>query len=120
MMTLESAIKHCEEVVEEREKLCKINDPFNFSQSKWKECAKEHSQLAEWLKELKRLREQVVNVIPIPDGATNGDMIKTIFPNIECIEDELGNVFIISSAQLGHIALRECWWSAPYKMEGEE
>lgn len=40
MMTLEEAIKHCEE---------KINCT---------ECGMQHKQLAEWLKELKSLREQ--------------------------------------------------------------
>lgn len=39
-MTLEEAIKHCEE----RAKICD-------------ECGKEHAQLAEWLKEVKRYRE---------------------------------------------------------------
>jgi hypothetical protein len=58
MMTLESAIKHCEEVAKEQEKLCKVNDSFNFSQPKWKKCAEEHRQLAEWLKDYKRLKKQ--------------------------------------------------------------
>lgn len=40
MMTLDEAIKHCEE------KSCGNN-----------ECSKEHKQLAEWLKELKSLKE---------------------------------------------------------------
>ena len=60
------------------------------------------------------------NAIIIPEGATNGDMIKTMFPNVECGKDELGNVFIISSAQLGYIAFRESWWNAPYGKEGED
>jgi hypothetical protein len=60
-------------------------------------------------------RQPLVSAIPIPEGATNGDMIKAMFPNIECRKDELGNVFIISSAQLGYIALRESWWNTPYK-----
>jgi hypothetical protein len=42
-MTLDEAIKHCEEVAE---KLC-ICD----------ECAEEHRQLAEWLRELQAYRE---------------------------------------------------------------
>lgn len=42
-MTLDEAIEHCEEVAEETE--CK-------------NCAKEHRQLANWLKELKQLRKQ--------------------------------------------------------------
>ena len=58
MMTLDEAIKHCEEVAEEQDKLCKVNDSFNFSQPKWEKCADEHRQLAEWLKELKQLKEQ--------------------------------------------------------------
>lgn len=55
------------------------------------------------------------DVIPIPEGATNGDMIKTMFPNAEYGKDILGNIFVISSVQLGHIAFRESWWNAPYK-----
>jgi len=57
-MTLDEAIKHAEEVAEEQDKLCKVNDSFNFSQPKWEKCADEHRQLAEWLKELKQLKEQ--------------------------------------------------------------
>jgi hypothetical protein len=60
-------------------------------------------------------RQPLVSAIPIRDKMTNGDMIKAMFPNIECGKDELGNVFIISSAQLGYIAFRESWWNAPYK-----
>ena len=41
-MTLDEAIKHCQEVAVEQEKLCKFNDSFNFSQPTWKECAEEH------------------------------------------------------------------------------
>jgi len=42
-MTLEEAIKHCEEVADNN--TC--------------ECAMEHRQLAEWLKELKAIRDIV-------------------------------------------------------------
>jgi hypothetical protein len=42
MMTIDEAIRHCEEVAE------KMNDC---------ECAADHRQLAEWLTELKELRE---------------------------------------------------------------
>lgn len=59
-------------------------------------------------------RQPLVSAIPIDDRMTNGDMIKTMFPNVECGKDELGNVFLVSSAQLGYIAFRECWWNAPY------
>ena len=58
-MTLDEAIKHCEEVAE---KYCeKVEEGLNaddFCDS----CASEHRQLAEWLKELKRLREEQKDV----------------------------------------------------------
>ncbi|MCR4733113.1 MAG: hypothetical protein K5819_07840 [Lachnospiraceae bacterium] len=69
-MTLDEAIKHAEEVAAEQDKLCKrYDDASGYSRShnesirvddaKWCErCAKEHRQLAEWLKELKQLRQQ--------------------------------------------------------------
>jgi hypothetical protein len=50
MMTLDEAILHAEEIAEE----------FNqgVKQEEWcMKCAEEHKQLAEWLKELKALRE---------------------------------------------------------------
>jgi len=76
MMTLDGAIKHAEEVAEEQDRLCKRyddasgysrshNESIRVADAKWCErCAKEHRQLAEWLKELKQLREQT-NWIPI-------------------------------------------------------
>ena len=71
-MTLDEAIKHCEEVAEELEKeaqewhenqvrKCKL---ISFAEMDYthenecKECAFEHKQLAEWLKELKQFKEQ--------------------------------------------------------------
>ena len=63
-MTLDEAIKHCEEVAEENEKFCfkkggkggYFNEDTDWNNRK---CAKEHRQLAAWLTELKQLREQV-------------------------------------------------------------
>lgn len=57
-MTLDEAIKHAEEVaVENLEKTKSRNagDPIAINCF---ECAEEHRQLAEWLKELKQLRDQ--------------------------------------------------------------
>ena len=56
-MTLDEAIEHCEEVAEENDK---IADTFEYSlktKSDCRERAKEHRQLAEWLRELKIHRE---------------------------------------------------------------
>ena len=70
-MTLDEAIKHCEEKAEElRKKATYINEnpnPTEFFANSIREaedcieCAKEHEQLAEWLKELKKRRENTPN-----------------------------------------------------------
>lgn len=69
-MTIDEAIKHAEEVAIEKDKLCKrYDDASGYTRShneeirtsdakKCEKCAEEHRQLAEWLKELKQLREQ--------------------------------------------------------------
>lgn len=58
-MTLDEAIKHAEEVVDEKKKeACNLYDAKNYEESReciW--CAEEHRQLAEWLKELKRYHQ---------------------------------------------------------------
>jgi len=68
-MTLDEAIKHAEEVAIEQDKLCKrYDDASGYSRNhnkairttdakRCEECAEEHRQLAEWLKELKTHRE---------------------------------------------------------------
>lgn len=70
MVTIDEAIKHAEEVAEEQDKLCKrYDDASGYTRShnedirttnakKCVECAEEHRQLAEWLKELKELRKR--------------------------------------------------------------
>ena len=53
------------------------------------------------------------NCIEIPNGATNGDMIKTMFPNIE-IEGIGGEIKCIATKNgTSYFALD--WWNAPYK-----
>lgn len=70
-MTLDEAIKHAEKMAEKKEiesnnwtyGASQINDDESRRKQylkhaeMWHECAKEHRQLAEWLKELKRWRE---------------------------------------------------------------
>ena len=60
------------------------------------------------------------NCIEIPNGATNGDMIKAMFPNIE-IEGIGGEIKCIAT-QIGfgtsYFALD--WWNAPYNKYGEK
>lgn len=62
-MTLEEAIKHAEEVAEEKENEAQ---DLEYSKLDWKyeanqcsKCSEEHRQLAKWLKELKNYRERI-------------------------------------------------------------
>ena len=62
-MTLEEAIKHCEEVAETNERICDTESSIGLPdiymhKDEAKKCAEEHRQLAEWLKELKAYKEQ--------------------------------------------------------------
>ena len=56
-MTLEEAIKHCEEVATRKDIEAEEHNPrYTGLIMECKECASEHRQLAEWLKELLRAR----------------------------------------------------------------
>ena len=60
MLTLDEAIAHCEEVAEENEKKLKSwgrHCLATIEEQTCLDCASEHRQLAEWLRELKRDRE---------------------------------------------------------------
>ena len=49
MLTLEEAIKHCEEVAEENEGMCRAEEAMGLGlqNAEMMKCAKEHRQLAE-------------------------------------------------------------------------
>ena len=51
-------------------------------------------------------------VLPIPDNATNGDMIKAMFPNEEIIETDGACVYVGVKMRFD-----KDWWNAPYKRE---
>ena len=72
-MTLEEAIKHCEEqanLLEESAAGCDMTDKIEKEIAcRSGKCAAEHRQLAEWLKELKTLRKK-----DVPD-TNDGDTI---------------------------------------------
>ena len=86
-MTLEEAIKRCEEVAEELDMKADFetdNQRYAMSESErteLKECVKDHRQLAEWLKELKAVHD----VQDVPD--TNvGDMVSKKAVELALIE----------------------------------
>ena len=58
-----------------------------------------------------------VNAIPIPDGATNGDMIMAMFPNSKV------SVFVKEVGVKGldtYSTFTKKWWNAPYEGGKEE
>lgn len=62
-----------------------------------------------------------LDVIPVPEGATNGDMIKTMFPEAIIVPTVLGtksmeNVFIGESEGTFFVC-QEDWWNSPYRKE---
>ena len=66
-MTIDEAIEHCEEVAEELRNVdmgeldalyCGDTEYIEARKNDCIECAREHRQLAEWLKELKQFKEQ--------------------------------------------------------------
>ena len=70
-MTLEEAIKHAEEVAENKEKAinlakgnpdCPMLSMSEKGITEYKKCINEHRQLAEWLRELKRLKQDIENI----------------------------------------------------------
>lgn len=61
----------------------------------------------------------ILNGTPIPDNATNGDVIKAIFPNIQISDSEvMKNVYTgIPYGELigANIDCMRDWWNAPYQ-----
>ena len=71
-MTLDEAIKHAEEVAEDKERNAGWfydKESANYKK-KCNECAAEHRQLAEWLKELQAHREAWMKVVSEVDQHT--------------------------------------------------
>ena len=60
MITLDEAIKHCKEVAEKNEEMCRVEElmGLGLQNAEMMKCAREHKQLAEWLTELKQFKEQ--------------------------------------------------------------
>ena len=69
------------------------------------------------------LEKQVINAIPIPNNATNGDMIKALFPDCEFsnarpfTDDRWETVNFQTDNRDKPTVLRtyDKWWNAPYK-----
>ncbi|MBP5597202.1 MAG: hypothetical protein J6Y02_17600 [Pseudobutyrivibrio sp.] len=65
------------------------------------------------------IESKVDRAILIPEGATNGDVIKAMFPKVTIIVNEnlgeKGTVFVIFKNHETVILFDLDWWNAPYK-----
>ena len=95
-MTIDEAIKHAEEVAvwQETEANKFESDGYEgYEQSQYLECAAEHRQLAEWLKELKAHREAWEKCIKeIKEWYWNAD--KQAIAKDPCVVDAMVDLFI--------------------------
>ena len=63
-----------------------------------------------------------IEAIPIPKGATNGDIIKAMFPNLTfektrvCVNDY---VDLMMECLEWDLYFATDWWNSPYKAESE-
>ena len=113
-MTLEEAIKHAEEVAEEKEHdrdvrkihLDNRNSHNNIVHyQKACKCAEEHRQLAEWLKELKQLKKQTKTGHWI-DHSHEGYVVNVLREDKDLICKELAKLLKLTRNQSDLKALR--------------
>ena len=108
-MTIDEAIIHAREVAEEQRKACDLawiwDNPDNI-----KKCAEEHEQLAEWLEELKFLKQWKSDIM---DGFCKYDVssFEELVANArnKAIDDFLKNLYKIGEH-------RDFDWEDMYKL----
>ena len=110
-MTLDEAIKHEDELAEYQKELYRLcpaseSEIFHCDGTKdcktlkngenkgCQKCAEEHKHLAEWLKELKQLREQIES-----EKKQDEDKIIVVKDVLKQIKDEIENELIIYKAE---------------------
>ena len=89
-MTLDEAIKHAEEKAEHNYQMAGAyhtdEGVYLKEETKCRMCAEEHEQLAEWLKELQRIKKSdIISRQEVSDHLKNR-LIQTAFNNTEVIE----------------------------------
>jgi hypothetical protein len=60
-------------------------------------------------------QEPCEDAIIIPKGATNGDMIKAVFPNIDASVSGEGDVIDVYELGIYCQTFDSDWWKAPYE-----
>jgi len=58
----------------------------------------------------------IQNGTPIPDNATNGDVIMAMFPNVNVYEHNGGATYSVNN----EYNFNATWWNSPYQKGGKE
>lgn len=64
--------------------------------------------------ELTECELAIFNGTPIPDNATNGDVIRAMFPNVNVYEHNGGATYSVNN----EYNFNATWWNAPYQKGG--
>ena len=71
-----------------------------------------------------QLESAILHGTPIPDNATNGDMIRAIFPQWKLMENTFEEMVMfdipMKDGYLEHNACSKVWWKEPYQKGGKE
>lgn len=88
----------------------------------YEEVRKDPSVLASLLS-CEKVGEIIANGTPLPKEATNGDMIKTMFPDVEIEENpahkKCGCFYLKFKGNTCTMVTDYNWWNAPYKADKE-
>ena len=107
-LTLDEAIRHAEEVAE--------YDCYNDEQKK---CADEHRQLAEWLRELKRLRESATDADTISRRAAIDEAYEIIIDGQKFEVVQVETLMGLPSTHPEIIRCKDCRYGVDYYHEGD-
>lgn len=57
--------------------------------------------------------QPIANVVEIPEGATIGDMIEAMFPNLKGKEKAFAIHLYVNKDKVGEVSMD--WWNTPYE-----
>ena len=96
-LTLDEAIKHCEKVADDQDWLASSYDDGSMGKKLCNECASEHRQLADWLRELKAYRKILANA----DRIIESEYGCVIIEGYKDVIDQMNEVFREVNADKG-------------------
>lgn len=65
------------------------------------------------------MKNSIINATPIPGNATNGDVIKMMFPKIDASITGDGDVIDVYNMGIYCQTFDLEWWNAPYNKESD-